>query len=61
MLREIKDKDKVNEELDEETTQPVGHDDLQLIEAYNVMKDLIYFMQLGQSHSIGPQKVRSSL
>lgn len=58
LLEELKNKDKVADETDEETNQPSGHDDLQLVEAYNVIKDLIYFMQIGQTNSIGPQKKR---
>lgn len=50
-LKELKKKDK---EIEEEDDEHFGQNDLQLNEAYNIMKDLIMFIQLSQPIVVTP-------
>ncbi len=41
----LKELDKKDKEIEEESFEQFGQNDLQLIETYNIMKDLVYLMQ----------------
>ncbi len=41
----LKELDKKDKEIEEESFESFGQNDLQLIETYNIMKDLVYLMQ----------------